>query len=63
MAVSNFKELVSHKGHEVVLVTYESPDAIWGVAVECEDCGVVLFDYDNDEMSTDEIEVEEMEIE
>lgn len=42
MAVNNYSELAYHVGHGVVVVTYHGVNA----AVECEDCGVVLVDFD-----------------
>lgn len=47
MAVSNFSELVAHKGHDVTVITYgKDDDNVWNVAIECEKCGTVLLDYD-----------------
>lgn len=46
MAVSSFDELKAHVGHHIVCVTYGSRRKIVNVALECEDCGVVLLDYD-----------------
>ncbi len=49
MAVSNFKELKQHIGHEVEVVSYNNEyQAIENVAIECNDCSEVLLDYDND---------------
>ena len=44
MGVMNFKELLRHKGHKIVCVTYGYP--IQNVAIECESCKEVLFDFD-----------------
>ena len=53
MAVSNFSELVAHKGHDVSVVTHglvEYGDySTWNVAIECSDCDMILLDYDHDE--------------
>lgn len=55
MAVNSFKELKTHIGHKVVCAGYALQDeqgnrqSEWqNVAVECEDCSTVLFDYDKD---------------
>ena len=53
MSASSFSELKEHVGHCVRVVQYancnEANPPIANVAVECEDCGCVLVDYDNDE--------------
>ena len=48
MAVSRFSELVEHIGHEIVCVGYGplAQPPVTSVAVECETCGSVLFDYE-----------------
>lgn len=46
MSVSNFAELMDHVGHEVEVVHYGRVN----VAVECETCGSVLFDFDAPEI-------------
>jgi len=43
MSVNSFEELEEHVGHHVEVVTY-GVDA--NVAIECEDCGEVLLDFD-----------------
>ncbi len=43
MSVSNYRELADHAGHAVAVVIYGG-DA--NAAVECEDCSVVLVDFD-----------------
>lgn len=46
MAADNFTELIAHRGHKIEVVSYgEDTDPV-NVAVECEDCHEVLFDYD-----------------
>lgn len=47
MGVSGYDDLRNHIGHNVVVVCYgkEGQDP-QNVAVECEDCGEVLFDFD-----------------
>ncbi len=47
MSVNSYKELMWHKGHKIVCVTYGSknnPDV--NVAIECETCNEVLMDFD-----------------
>jgi hypothetical protein len=44
MGAYNFETLREHIGHKIVCVCYGDPPA--NVAVECEDCGCVLMDYD-----------------
>ncbi len=46
MSVNSYKELLEHEGHEVVVVTYGKEKV--NVAIECEDCNVVLQDYDKE---------------
>jgi hypothetical protein len=49
MSVYDYKELRSHLGHRVVVVGYGDPIDPENVAIECEDCNVVLLDFDRDE--------------
>lgn len=47
-----YNELCAHAGHTIVIATYtaytsDTPPA--NVAIECEDCGIVLLDQDNPE--------------
>jgi hypothetical protein len=44
MSCHNFETLVEHVGHKVEVVTYGDPPV--NVAVECVDCGTVLFSFD-----------------
>jgi hypothetical protein len=53
MAVQNFTELVSHAGHNVAVVTY-GLDVPINVAVECEDCYEVLFDFEREGENNDQ---------
>lgn len=46
MSVSTYSELVIHVGHLVEVVTYANEN----VAIECEDCGEVLLDFDADDL-------------
>lgn len=48
MSVSSYQELLAHRGHKIVVVTYGDDD---NVAVECETCCEVLLDFDKDEPS------------
>lgn len=48
MSVSNFDELWAHVGHKIVCVQYGIAPA-QNVAVECEDCGCVLIDFDREQ--------------
>lgn len=52
MSVSTFDELLSHEGHDIACVSYgrNIPDEGFGpvnAAIECNDCGCVLLDFDN----------------
>jgi hypothetical protein len=49
MGAWSFKELLRHAGHKIVCVTYGTQDEVWNVAIECQTCMEVLFDYDRDE--------------
>ena len=46
MAMQNYEELNVHRGHNVVVVGYYTEN----VAVECDDCNEVLFDFDNEQL-------------
>lgn len=46
MSVNSYKELLWHKGHKIVCVTYGEDG---NVAIECETCNEVLLDYDKEE--------------
>lgn len=49
MAVSSFAELLDHEGHELECVSYgRSGEDPQNVAVECVECGMVLFDFDSE---------------
>ena len=43
MGAWNHTELERHVGHKIVCVQYAN---FQNVAIECEDCNEVLFDYD-----------------
>lgn len=47
MTATNYSELLAHKGHKIVCVTYRDDKHIHDVALECETCNEVLLDYDN----------------
>jgi len=47
MSASNFDELSWHAGHDVEVVTYQRGGHIYNIAVECNDCGTVLTDFNN----------------
>ena len=47
MSSSNFEELSWHVGHDVEVVKYEKAGHIFNIAIECNDCGTVLLDFDN----------------
>lgn len=49
MAASSYKELKEHIGHAIACVGYGANGNIANVAVECEDCCVVLFDFNQDD--------------
>lgn len=44
----DYKELLNHYGHDVVVVIYGDPDDPENVAVECKDCYQVLTDFDRE---------------
>ena len=46
MGCSNYADLKRHIGHKIECVYYGDTDTPANVAVECETCGEVLFDYD-----------------
>lgn len=47
MAVSGFDDLAGHVGHNVGVVAYGSAESgTVNVAIECDDCGEVLVDFD-----------------
>lgn len=47
MSAANFDELREHIGHRVVCAAYGPLHDPANVALECEDCSMVLLDYDN----------------
>ena len=47
MSATNFEELSWHVGHDVEVVTYQRGGHIYNIAIECNDCGTVLLDFDN----------------
>ena len=51
MSVFDFESLLAHAGHNVSVVCYRKDgdpnEPVCNVAIECEDCGEVLLDYDN----------------
>jgi len=51
MSITNYKDLLTHIGHEIVCVEYKPnpgapPD---NVAIECQTCNVVITSFDRDE--------------
>lgn len=46
MSVSTYSELREHVGHDVQCVTYGQDE---NVSLECEDCGMILLSFDQDE--------------
>ena len=46
MSVSTFEELKEHYGHKIECVVYGDADDPANVAIECEDCGLVILDFD-----------------
>ena len=44
-----YEKLSWHVGHNIVCVNYKN----WNIAIECEDCGVVLYDENNEEGEQD----------
>lgn len=51
MSVTNYDELIKHKGHKIECVTYgyEDDKGVYyptNVALECVDCYEVLLDFD-----------------
>lgn len=49
MAAHSFSDLAAHVGHSIACVTYGGDGVTWNVSLECEDCHVVLLDFDADE--------------
>lgn len=49
MSAQNYTELRGHLGHAVAVVAYGNAN----VAVECEECAEVLFDFDRDGQDRD----------
>jgi len=57
MAAFNFEDLSRHVGHHIVCVTYGFSPVV-NVALECEDCGEVLLDFNAEEDPDDKPEGE-----
>jgi hypothetical protein len=58
MSVENHKELLSHRGHEIVIAWYGDKEDPSSVTIECERCGMVLlepFYVDEETMSKDAV--------
>jgi len=58
VSVNSYDDLIAHKGHKIVCVTY-GPIApadkcidVDNVSLECEDCNEVLLSYDKEETRT-----------
>ena len=49
MSVTNFQELLDHKGHKVKVVSFGSKEEIENVSILCETCNEILLDFDKDE--------------
>lgn len=49
MSVTNYDDLVVHKGHKIQVVTYGHDDDPHNVAIECLDCCEVLLDIEKKE--------------
>lgn len=61
MSVNNYKELASHFGHRITCTIYgyrfgvrdltvqQMIDQGENAAIECQDCGCVLFDLNNED--------------
>lgn len=47
MSANNFEELSWHVGHDVEVVRYARSGHTYNIAIECNDCGTVLLDFDN----------------
>ncbi len=50
MSVNSYKDLIAHKGHEIVIATYgnnKRRDNL-NVAIKCEDCNEVLISFDKE---------------
>lgn len=47
--MSNFDELLKHKGHKIVIAAYGQESDPLNVAIECETCYEVLTDYEREE--------------
>ena len=60
MSINSYEELVTHVGHNVIVVGYgrkaverDAEEGQYvGVAIECETCDCVLFDWDGPIEST-----------
>lgn len=56
MAVNSFDDLQYHMGHEVEVVLYGPRNGLpWNVAIECNECGEVLLDYDHPKVSAQNV--------
>jgi len=58
MSAYSFEELMWHVGHNIVVATYGDSGIVYNVAIECEDCHVVLLDFNNPEYEEDDEEGE-----
>lgn len=57
MSVSSYQELRGHIGHRIVCTYYGEESDPVNIAVECEDCGSVIIDFDREGYTKEEYEV------
>ena len=55
MSAIDFSDLKRHRGHTIELVRYGDSDSPQNVALECVDCGEVLFDRDRGTLGYNEL--------
>ena len=48
MSAYDYKSLKAHVGHKIVCLSYGNKNDPVSVAIECRDCGEVLFDYNKE---------------
>ena len=53
--VYDFNDLRSHIGHKIVCVRYGQGDEVINVALECEDCHVILVDLEDGDTVSKEL--------
>lgn len=58
MSVDSYDDLREHIGHKIAVVCYTGPGETdpRNIAIECEDCSLVLLDYDHPDAASEPVD-------